>query len=39
MRVQNIRPLASFVLTGEPKTEAERIEAAIEAGQDAEDRA
>ena len=32
MRVQHIRPLASFVLTGEAKTEAERIKAAIEAG-------
>ncbi len=32
MRVQNIIPLASFVLTGEAKTEAERIKEAIEAG-------
>ena len=33
MRVENIRPLASFVLTGEANTESERIDAAIETGQ------
>lgn len=33
IRVQNIRPLASYVLTGSPETGLEKIDAAIEAGE------